>query len=88
MSSLTVEFSSRCPKGDERDLQYASAMTLGGGLDGDGGDSRLRAEGASRVPREGKRQYDLPNYGLSLRSTLIALVIIVIIVGAIVIFIQ
>ena len=71
----------------DRDRLYARAMTLGGGLGGDGGDSRLRAEGVSRVPREGKHQYDLPNYGLNLRSALIALVIIAIIVGAVVIFI-
>ena len=74
-------------QGDERDRLYPRAMTLGGGLGGDGGDSRLRAEGASRVPREGKQQYDLPTYGVSLRSALIALVIVAIIVGVLAIFI-
>ncbi|MEO8694489.1 MAG: hypothetical protein ABI658_13285 [Acidimicrobiales bacterium] len=60
-------------------------MTLGGGLGG-GGDPRLRAEGSSRVPRDGKQQYDSPDYGVSLRSALIALVIVAIIIGATVIF--
>jgi len=60
-------------------------MTLGGGVGG-GGDPRLRAEGSSSVPRDGKQQYDSPDYGVSLRGALIALVIVVIMIGTIVIF--
>ena len=47
----------------------------------------LRGEGSSKVEREGKQQYDAPTYGVSFRSVLIVvLVMVALIVGAIVIF--
>jgi len=47
----------------------------------------LRAEGSSKVERDGKAQYDAPSYSVSFRSVLIVvLVLVALIAGAIVIF--
>lgn len=62
-------------------------MSIGGGDGGDWMGRMLRAEGSKNVEREGKQQYDAPTYGVSFRSVLIVVsVMILLIVGAIVIF--
>ena len=62
-------------------------MTLGGGLGGGSGDARHRAKASRYVDRGGKQQFDSPSYGVSFRSVLIVvLVMVALIAGAIVIF--